>query len=366
MSGTQPERRSPLHERHLEAGARMVPFAGWLMPISYQGIKEEHLAVRNHVGMFDVSHMGQLAVEGPDAERYLQRMLSNDLAKMSDGGAQYSCLCDENGGITDDLFTYRLAEDRYLIVTNAANHATDLAALENGVAGFDCDLRDVAADWAMVAVQGPEARAVVESSLDLDLPPRMKVSQAAIAGAPGLICGTGYTGEDGVELLVAPDRVGEVWDLLAEGGAVPCGLGARDSLRMEVCFHLHGNDIGPDTNPIEAGLGWCCREETGFVGSERIAAIRAAGPERRLVAFRMQGRGIARQGNPVINESGEQIGTVTSGGHSPSLGVGIGMAYVESDLAEPGREIEIDVRGNKRQALLAKKPLYRKEKTTDE
>lgn len=343
-----------------------MPFAGWQMPISYSGIKEEHLAVRNHAGMFDVSHMGQLEVEGPDAEPYLQRMLSNDLARMADGGAQYSCLCDERGGITDDLFTYRLAAGRYLIVTNAANHATDLAAMRSGLAGYRCELRDVAFDWAMIAVQGPAARSIVEASLGLDLPPRMKVEAAEIAGAPGLICGTGYTGEDGVELLIHPDRAGDVWDVLAGNGVVPCGLGARDSLRMEVCFHLHGNDIGPDTNPIEAGLGWCCREETGFVGSERIAAVRAAGPERRLAAFRMEGRGIARQGNPVIGESGEQIGTVTSGGHSPSLDVGIGMAYVPAGMAEPGREIEIDVRGRTRRAIIAKKPLYRKDEEGDE
>lgn len=338
----------------------MVPFAGWQMPISYQGIKEEHLAVRGHVGMFDVSHMGQLEVEGPEAVAYLQRMLSNDLGKMADGGAQYSCLCNEDGGIIDDLFTYRLSEGRYLIVTNAANHAADLAALEKAVSGFDCRLRDAASDWAMVAVQGPQARAVVESSLGVELPPRMNVLQVPIAGAGGLICGTGYTGEDGVELLVTPDRAGEVWDLLAGGGAVPCGLGARDSLRMEVCFHLHGNDIGPDINPIEAGLGWCCREETGFIGSERIAAIRAIGPERRLVAFRMEGRGIARQGNPVLDGSGATVGTVTSGGHSPSLGIGIGMAFVPAAMAEPGREIEIDVRGHTRRARIAEKPLYRK------
>lgn len=354
-------RLTPLYEKHIEAGARMVPFAGWQMPVQYDGIKEEHLAVRTHAGMFDVSHMGQLEVEGPDAERYLQRVLSNDISRMGDGDAQYSCLCDEHGGITDDVFAYRLDGENFLVVTNAANHSTDLKSMARWVYDYDCVLRDVAGRWAMVAVQGPNARQTVSNVLSLELPPRLRIAAAKIAGAPGYICGTGYTGEDGVELLVEPERAAEVWQALLDGGVVPCGLGARDSLRLEVCYHLHGNDISPETNPIEAGLGWCCKEETGFVGAEPIAEIRAKGPERKLVAFKIEGGGIARQGNPVVDAVGDPVGVVTSGGHSPSLGLGIGLAYVPVELAEVGQELEIDVRGRVRKARVAEKPLYRKE-----
>lgn len=354
-------RRTPLYEKHLEAGAKMVPFAGWEMPIQYDGIKEEHLAVRTHAGMFDVSHMGQMEAEGPAAGAFLQRVLSNDISRMEDGGAQYSCLCDEHGGITDDVFTYRLSPENYLVVSNAANHAADLRSMARWVHDFDCVLRDVADRWAMIAVQGPHARKIAASALNIALPPRMRVAPAVIAGAPGLVCGTGYTGEDGVELLVDPGRAPDVWQALLDGGVVPCGLGARDTLRLEACFHLHGNDISPETNPIEAGLGWCCKEETGFVGATPIAEVRAAGPERKLVPFKVEGSGIARQGNPVVDGDGNEIGVVTSGGHSPSLGIGIGMAYVPAAMATPGQEFEIDVRGRVRGARVAEKPLYRKD-----
>lgn len=354
-------RKSPLHRQHLAAGAKMVPYAGWEMPVTYDGIKEEHLAVRTHAGMFDVSHMGQLEVEGPEAERFLQRILSNDVTRISDGGAQYSCHCNEHGGIVDDVFTYRLDAETYLLVTNAANHETDLKSMARWVYGFDCFLRDVADRWAMIAVQGPHARRIVAKVLGIDLPPRMRVAPATLGGAPGLVCGTGYTGEDGVELLVEPDSAEAVWQPLIDGGVVPCGLGARDSLRLEACFHLHGNDISEETNPIEAGLGWCCHEETGFVGAEPIAEIRAAGPSRKLVPFKVEGGGIARQGNAVLNSTGEKVGEVTSGGHSPSLGIGIGLAYVPPELAEVGQELDIDVRGRVRKARVAEKPLYRKD-----
>lgn len=359
--GSREVRKTVLHDLHREAGAKMVPYAGWDMPVTYDGIKEEHLAVRTHAGMFDVSHMGQLEIEGPEARTYLQRVLSNDIDKLVDGGAQYSCLCNEHGGIVDDVFTYRLAAEHYLVVTNAANHETDLKSMAGWVHDFDCFLRDVADRWAMIAVQGPHARSIVERYLGLTLPPRMTVAPMRIGGAPGLACGTGYTGEDGVELLVEPERAATVWQTLLDGGVVPCGLGARDTLRLEACFHLHGNDIGPDTDPIEAGLGWCCREATGFVGAEPIAEIRAAGPQRKLVPFKLEDPGIARQGNPVVDTDGGQIGVVTSGAHSPSLGIGIGLAYLPAALAEPGREIVIDVRGRLRKARVAEKPLYRKD-----
>jgi aminomethyltransferase len=354
--------RTPLYEKHLELGAKLVDFAGWEMPVQYEGIREEHSAVRTHAGVFDVSHMGEVEVEGPGALGFLQRVLSNDVAKIEVGGAQYSCLCNEGGGVLDDLFAYRLGGDRYLIVTNSANHGTDLAWLGRWSRGFDVAVRDVADRYAMLAVQGPHARGIVAAALGVELPPRMRISAVRIGGRPALACGTGYTGEDGVELLIDPEIAPAIWAELLDASVVPCGLGARDTLRLEVCFHLHGNDLTPERNPIEAGLGWCCAEGTGFIGAEAIAAVRRDGPSEKLVPFKIEGAGIPRQGNPVL-VGGEPAGVVTSGTFSPSLEVGIGMAYLRATLGtEPGTEIEIDVRGKRRPARIASKPLYSKEK----
>jgi aminomethyltransferase len=350
-------RRTSLYDRHAELGAKLVPFAGWEMPVLYEGVREEHMAVRTHAGMFDVSHMGEVEVEGSGALAFLQRVLSNDVAAIGIGGAQYSCLCAEDGGVLDDLFAYRLGGDRYLLVTNSANHASDLAWLGRWSRGFDVSVRDVADRYAMLAVQGPHARAVVGSALGVDLPPRMRVAHARVGSRPALVCGTGYTGEDGVELLIDPEIAPAIWAELLDAGVVPCGLGARDTLRLEACFHLHGNDLSPERNPIEAGLGWCCREATGFLGAEAVARARAEGTAERLAPFKIEGAGIPRQGNPVI-DGDERVGTVTSGSFSPSLEIGIGMAYLRSDLAEPGTEVEIDVRGKRRAARIASKPLY--------
>ena len=353
--------RTPLFDRHREGGAKLIPFAGWEMPLQYDGIIEEHTAVRTHAGMFDVSHMGEVEVEGPGALAFLQRVLSNDVAAIAVGGAQYSCLCNEEGGVLDDLFTYRLGSDRYLIVTNSANHDSDLAWLGRWSRESDVAVRDVAVRYAMLAVQGPHARRIVTPTLGVELPPRMHVAAVRIGDRPALACGTGYTGEDGVELLIDPEIAPAIWAELLDGGVVPCGLGARDTLRLEVCFHLYGNDLTPDRNPIEAGLGWCCVESTGFVGSEAVARARAEGTDQKLAPFKIEGAGIPRQGNPVLLE-GEEVGVVTSGSYSPSLEIGIGMGYVRADLAEPGTEVEIDVRGRRRPARIASKPLYKKEK----
>jgi aminomethyltransferase len=351
-------RRTSLYEKHVELGAKMVDFAGWEMPVSYEGIREEHTAVRTHAGMFDVSHMGEVEVEGPGALAFLQLVLSNDVAKVGIGGAQYSCLCDESGGVLDDLFAYRLGGDRHLLVTNSANHEADLAWLGRWSREHDVAVRDVADRYAMLAIQGPHARAIAGATLGVPLPPRMQVGPVRIGGRPALACGTGYTGEDGVELLVDPEIAPAVWAELLDAGVVPCGLGARDTLRLEVCYPLHGNDLSPERNPIEAGLGWCCVERTGFVGSKAIARVRAEGPAERLAPLKIEGAGIPRQGNPVLSDA-EQVGIVTSGTFSPSLEIGIGMAYLRSDLAEPGTGVEIDVRGKHRPARIASKPLYR-------
>jgi aminomethyltransferase len=285
-------------------------------------------------------------------------VLSNDVARIEVGGAQYSCLCDESGGVIDDLFVYRLGGDRYLIVTNASNHATDLAWLGRWSRDFDTSVRDVADRYAMLAVQGPHARAVLARALGIELPPRMRVSHVRVGRRPALVCGTGYTGEDGVELLLDPEVAPPIWAELLDAGIVPCGLGARDTLRLEVCFPLHGNELRSDRNPIEAGLGWCCVEASGFLGSQAVAAARAEGTSERLAPFLIEGAGIPRDGNPVLLAD-EQVGVVSSGTFSPSLERGAGMAYVRSDLAEPGTGLEIDVRGKRRAARVASKPLYR-------
>ncbi len=350
-------RRTSLYDEHLAAGGRMVPFAGWEMPVQYEGVAAEHAAVRERAGMFDVSHMGQIRTAGPDAEALLQRAVSNDVSRLAAGGAQYSCLCADDGGILDDLFSYLLDDGSYLTVSNAANHEGDLARFGEIADGFDAEVADAAPDYAMVAVQGPGARAALAALAAGELPPRMRTARLEVAGAPALVCGTGYTGEDGVEVMVAPEAAPALWRELLGAGVTPCGLGARDTLRLEVCFHLHGNDIGPDRNPIEAGLGWCCKEETGFAGAEAVARARAEGTAEKLVAFAIEGRGIARAGNPIL-AGGEVAGAVTSGTFSPSLGIGIGMGYVRTELAEPGRPIEIDVRGRVRAAEIRTKPLY--------
>lgn len=352
-------RRTPLHAAHVAAGARLVPFAGWEMPVQYEGIGPEHLAVRSSCGVFDVSHMGEIETAGPGAADLLQRLLSNDVAKIDVGGAQYSVLCRQDGGVLDDLFTYRLSEDRFLTVTNASNHERDLAWFRRHAGEHECDVSDQLDGWAMLAVQGPDARGIVANLAAGELPARFRTADLGVAGAQCLVCGTGYTGEDGVEILCPPDHAPALWDALVAGGAVPAGLGARDTLRMEVCFHLYGNDLTDDRNPIEAGLGWCCKEDTGFVGSEVIADARANGTYQRLVPFVLPERGIARQGNVVLDEDGDAVGVVTSGTHSPSLGHGIGMAYVRAELAEAGTELEIDVRGKRRAARIESRPLYK-------
>ena len=361
MAPTAALKRTPLYESHLAAGAKLVGFAGWEMPVQYQGLRAEHLAVRSACGVFDVSHMGEIETEGPEALELLQRLLSNDVAKLEVGGAQYSVLCRPDGGVLDDLFTYRLDEQRYLTVTNASNHEQDLAWFQEHGEGFDCEVADRRDDLAMLAVQGPKARAIVDGLVEGELPRRMHTAMLPlVAGGEALVCGTGYTGEDGVEVMVEPQLVGPLWSAVLDGGATPAGLGARDTLRLEVCFHLYGNDLSLERNPIEAGLGWCCKEATGFIGCEAVAEARAGGTEQKLAPFALTERGIPRQGNEVL-AAGAVVGEVTSGTLSPCLEQEIGMAYVHSELAEPGTEVEIDVRGRRRPARVESRPLYAKD-----
>jgi aminomethyltransferase len=343
--------RTPLYERHRDAGARLVPFAGWEMPVQYEGVIPEHRAVRTDWGVFDVSHMGQLEVEGPRAHELLQSLLSNDLDKVEPGGAQYTLLTNERGGIVDDLIAYRLEPGRYLLIVNASNRETDFAWLkEREIPGSD--VRDVSDEYALLAVQGPRS---IER-LGLEDAPSFTFAMDEIDGVECMVNRTGYTGERGVELMVPAEDGPDLWDRVLERGAVPCGLGARDTLRLEACFPLHGNDIGPDTDPISAGLGWTCALDKDFTGAEELRRIKAEGPERKLVPFVMSESGIPRPGMAIAGG-----GEVTSGSHSPMLDRGIGMGYVPVADAEPGTALTIDVRGRDRRAEVVTKPIYKQE-----
>jgi glycine cleavage system T protein (aminomethyltransferase) len=337
-------RRTPLYERHAALGARLVPFAGWEMPVQYSSIGEEHRAVRTKAGVFDVSHMGELRIAGDGAREYLQARLSNDLDRAEDGHAQYTLLTNERGGIVDDLIAYRRGADDYLLVVNASNIEPDHVAL--------AETDDVSGEWAYLAVQGPEAL----ERLGVEIAPFTFREEIDVLGVQCLVAGTGYTGERGCELGCAPDDAVALWDAILERGIQPCGLGARDTLRLEVCYPLHGNDITPERTPIEAGLGWACALDKDFTGVDVLRRQKAEGPREKLVAFVMDDAGIPRSGMAVA-EGGE----VTSGTLSPMLDVGIGLAYVPAGLAEPGTEITIDLRGRPRRAHIVRKPFYKRE-----
>jgi aminomethyltransferase len=343
--------RTPLHDRHVALGARMVPFAGWEMPVQYQGVIQEHRAVRTDAGVFDVSHMGEIDVEGPRALPLLQSLLSNDLDRIAPGEAQYTLLTNERGGIIDDLIAYRLGDCRYLLIVNASNREPDFRWLkEHEVRGSE--VTDVSDRYALLAVQGPRA---IER---LGLPPAkpFTFAEAAVDGVAVMVNRTGYTGEDGCELLCMEDDAVALWDAVLARGVVPCGLGARDTLRLEVCYPLHGNDIGPDTDPISAALGWTCALDKEFTGVDVIRTVKSEGPKRRLVPFVMEESAIPRQGM-AIDGGGE----VTSGTHSPMLDIGIGMGYVPAAQASPGTELAIDVRGKSRKARVVTRPIYTRE-----
>jgi aminomethyltransferase len=343
--------RTPLYDRHVALGARMVPFAGWEMPVQYEGVIPEHKAVRADCGVFDVSHMGELEVEGPRAGALLQLLLSNDIERLDDGGAQYTLLTNESGGIVDDLIVYRLTPFRYLLIVNASNREADFEWLkEREIPGSD--VRDVSDEYGLLAVQGPRSL----ERLDLPAAPAFSFAEGEIDGTPCMINRTGYTGEKGVELMVPAEDAADLWDRILDRGATPAGLGARDTLRLEVCYPLHGNDIGPDTDAISAGLGWVCALGTEFIGADELRRIKSGGPARRLVAFVMEEPAIPRQGMGI-----EGGGEVTSGTHSPMLDRGIGLGYLPASLAEPGQELTVDVRGRPRRARVVPKPIYKRE-----
>jgi aminomethyltransferase len=339
--------RTPLYDRHLALGARMVPFAGYEMPVLYESVIVEHKAVRSDSGVFDVSHMGVLEIDGPEAHQALQRLLSNDLDRIAAGAAQYELLTNEQGGIIDDLIVYRRGESSYLVVVNAANRETDVAWLrEHLTAGVE--LRDVSDERALLAVQGPRAL----ERLGLEAAAPFTFAEIELFGVPCTCARTGYTGEPGCELICAVEHAASLWDSILAAGVVPCGLGARDTLRLEACLPLHGQDITPETDPISAGLGWACALEKSFTGVERLREIRDAGPVMRLAAFVMDEPGIPRQGMPIVPD-----GRVTSGTHSPMLDKGIGMGYVPTKKSAPWSMLTIDVRGRPLWAKVVAKPI---------
>ncbi len=349
-------RRTPLHVVHADAGAKLVPFAGWEMPLQYEGIIAEHQAVRSSAGLFDVSHMGQLRVHRAEAIAQVQRHLSNDLARIPEvGQAQYTMLLADDGGILDDLIAYRLEADELLLVVNAANRAADAAALD-GIA------EDVSDGWAMLALQGPLALDVLPDVAGVDVRDEaaFRFVAAPIASSAILVATTGYTGERGCELLVPADGAAGVWNLLTtDERVVPCGLGARDTLRLEACYPLHGNDIGADRDPIGAGLGFAAPAGvTDSAAHRAIDAIRAAGPAQRLVPIIVEGRGIPRAGT-TVHVGDDQVGTVTSGTMSPVLRQGIALGWVDAAHAATGTELELDVRGTRVAARVAPRPFVR-------
>jgi aminomethyltransferase len=357
-----PLKRTPLHDAHVKAGARMVPFGGWDMPVQYAGIVEEHRAVRAAVGCFDVSHMGEFEVEGPHALAALQRLTTNDVAKLEVGQVQYSLLCLPDGGIVDDLTLYRLGPDRYMLTVNASNIDKDWAHVQRHAGG--ARWRNVSDATGLVAVQGPRAEALVGGLADRDVTglAYYHAVEGAVAGVRTLISRTGYTGEDGFELYVAAGDTPRLWSALLEAGrpegVQPIGLGARDTLRLEMRYALYGNDIDETTNPLEAGLGWIVKPAKGdFIGRDAIEAVRAAGPARRLVGIEMADRSIARHGY-AVSKDGTPVGVVTSGSWGPSVERSIAMAYVASAHAALGTELGVEIRGQARPARVVKTPFH--------
>jgi aminomethyltransferase len=364
MSAAQ--KKTPLYEEHVRLGAKMIPFGDWIMPVQYSGIMDEHQAVRNNVGVFDISHMGQLVAKGPAAGAWLNEMLTNNIQKLEVGTGQYTFLLNESGGIIDDLIVYRTAPEEFLLVVNASRTDEDFAWMERHRPD-SVDLQNRSADYAGLAIQGPRVVELFHALLgdNVDLPARNHVVDLANRGKELLIARTGYTGEDGVEVFLWESQATWFWNLVLEKGEQfgikPCGLGARDTLRLEMCYPLNGSDLSPKHNPIEAGLGFFVDlNKPKFIGREVLVQAKESGTANRLAAFRMKGKGPPPRPHYGVWLAGDQIGETTSGTLSPSLNQGIGMAYLPTQHARAGTEIEIEIRGQKFPATIEKKPLYKK------
>ncbi len=362
-TATAPLKRTPLHDVHVKAGARMVPFGGWEMPVQYTGIVDEHRAVRRAVGLFDISHMGEFEIAGPEALGIVQRLCTNDASSLAVGQVQYSLLCYPAGGIVDDLTLYRLAADRFMLTVNAANIDKDWSwVTEHG--GGPSRWRNVSGETGLLAVQGPKAEGLVQRLADGDVTrlPYYHFTRGAVAGVVTLISRTGYTGEDGFELYVPATRAEDLWHALLEAGRAdgiqPVGLGARDTLRLEMKFALYGNDIDETTNPLEAGLGWVVKPAKGdFIGRAAIEALRARGVTRKLVGFEMIEPSVARHGYRLLKD-GAAVGVVTSGSFGPAVEQYIGMGYVPAALSAVGCELDVEIRGKPHRARVVRTPFY--------
>ncbi|MBT8469853.1 MAG: glycine cleavage system aminomethyltransferase GcvT [Deltaproteobacteria bacterium] len=359
-------RETSLTDEHRALGARLVPFAGWLMPVQYAGIKKEHEAVRSRAGLFDVSHMGEILVEGPQAVAAVDRLVTNDVSKLEAGRALYTTCCNEAGYILDDLIVYRLEAEKVLIVCNASNRNKIVAHVAKNL-GRGTPWTDVSDAWALLALQGPKAVAIMKDlgapSEVLDLP-YFHVTRSSLAGVELWVARTGYTGEDGFELFCASDDAVSLWRAVLEAGeshgVAPMGLGARDTLRLEARLALYGNDISEQTHPFEAGLGWVVKlDASDFIGRDALRAIKAAGLERKLIGFEMTGRGIARHGYPIVAE-GKRVGEVTSGSPGPTVGRNIGLGYVPLALAKVGTGLGIEIRGKVVDAVVVTTPFYKR------
>jgi glycine cleavage system T protein (aminomethyltransferase) len=355
--------RTPLYEIHVRSGARLVEFAGWEMPVQYAGILDEHQAVRTRVGLFDVSHMGEVVFRGPRALETLNRLFTNDLSKVADGQAQYGCLCRESGGIVDDVVIYRRSAQDLLVCVNAANRQKDFEWLRDGARG-QADVANESDDWVQLALQGPKAQAVLSrlTHLDLGALKTFRFTHGEVDGVRCIVARTGYTGEDGFELFCPPKQGSKLWETLmavgAPEGIAPCGLGARDSLRLEVAYRLYGSDMDDTTTPLEAGLAWVVKLDKGdFMGKAAVLEQKARGLPRKLVGFTLTDPGIARHGHDVLS-GGKKVGAVTSGTRSPTLKISVGLAYVPPSLAAEGSTFAVDIRGRAVAAKVVKTPFY--------
>jgi len=369
------QKKTALCDEHVRLGARMVPFAGWLMPVQYTSIVEEHQAVRNNVGIFDISHMGQLIVEGAGAREWLNTMLTNNVGKLDVGTGQYTFLLNEGGGIIDDLIVYQVGEEKFLTVVNAARAEDDFAWLQSHLPAAEADvsaaravhLINRSANFGGVAIQGPRIAELFHALFGpaADLPSRNSIADLPFNGTTVSVARTGYTGEDGIEVFFRSEAAVKFWNAVLEKGKPfgmkPCGLGARDTLRLEMCYPLNGSDLSPERNPIEAGLAFFVDlTKSNFIGRDVLIETKEKGPHEKLVPFRMKEKGPPPRPHYAVFENGERIGEVTSGTLSPSLNWGVGMAYVSATHAKIGAQIEIEIRGQKFPATIEKKPLYKK------
>jgi aminomethyltransferase len=361
--------KTPLYDEHVRLGARMVSFAGWLMPVQYTSIVEEHQAVRNNVGIFDISHMGQLIVEGASACEWLNTMLTNNVGELDVGAGQYTFLLNDRGGIIDDLIVYRIGQQKFLLVVNAARANEDFAWLQGHLPAANAvPLVNRSADFGGVAIQGPRIAELFRAlfGTNADIPPRNSIADFPFEGTTVSIARTGYTGEDGIEVFFRATDAVKFWNAALEKGKMfgikPCGLGARDTLRLEMCYPLNGSDLSPERNPIEAGLGFFVDlTKPNFIGRDVLLETKEKGPREKLVPFRMKEKGAPPRPHYGVFENGERIGEVTSGTLSPSLNWGVGMAYVSTARAKIGAQIDIEIRGQKFPATIEKKPLYKKQ-----